>query len=118
MREVRVLEEATHLGDVVTEQQIVVRQVADDPALGLMEDAVPVRLAVSPALREVEESDSRIGGVPCDDLTGRVLDPVPDDEHLHRCAFLVERALEGVRKQRDVPVRRDEDARIGHDDQA
>ena len=81
--EVRLLEEPAHLGRVVAEQEVVVGEVADDPALGLLQHLVPVRLAVPRSLREVEEADARVVLVAGDDLPGLVLDAVADDEELH-----------------------------------
>ena len=65
------------------------------------------------SFRAIEESQSRVGEKRVECAAGVVLDAVSDDEQLDGDVLLRERAPYGVRKERRVPVRRDEDRRVG-----
>jgi hypothetical protein len=118
MREVGISEEAAELRHVISQQEIVVREVADDPTGRLAEGLVSVELAVPRTFREVGEPHPLVGEERLERRTRIVLHPVADDDHLDRGSLLVERAAERVRQEGSVAEGRNEDRRVGHETRA
>jgi hypothetical protein len=112
--EVGTQEQRPHLQGVLGEEQIVVREVANQGSARFFERRVSVSLAPAWRLGKVEESNARVREKRLECGSAVVLDTVADNEYLNCYAALGESAADGQRKKRRMTVSRNEDRRVGH----
>ena len=116
VREVRVLEQPEHLDDVVAQEQVVVARGSRRLSrVRSWSASCRLHLAVARAFGKVEEAHARVGA----ERRRPQLACRPGRRLRRRRArsttrLLVERALDRVREQCGVAVRRDDDRRVGH----